>query len=258
MEALVQYEVRHQVAYITLNRPEKRNALNDHFVQALRAAFAKAAEDSSAKVIVLQAVGEVFCAGADLAYLQQLQKNTFEENLADSSQLKALFEEIYTHPKVVIAQVHGHAIAGGCGLAAVCDIVFAAPKAQFGYTEVRIGFIPAIVSFFLLRKIGEARGKELLLSGELISAEQACQYGLINYVVEAEELPERVRQYAERLCQLNSAQAMQSTKILIAKVQELPLAEALHWAATQNAHARESSDCRKGIAAFLNKEKIQW
>jgi methylglutaconyl-CoA hydratase len=200
----------------------------------------------------------VFCAGADLEYLQTLQKNTFEENLADSSHLKELFELIYTHPKIVIAQIHGHAIAGGAGLAAVCDFSFSVPEAQFGYTEVKIGFIPAIVMVFLLRKIGEGRAKELLLSGDLISAQKAKEYGLINYIVEAENLASEVEKFALHLCRNNSAQSLATTKQMIARVQEMPLSEALNFAAKQNATARESTDCKKGIASFLEKKSLEW
>src|SRR5690606_36237829 len=144
---------------------------------------------------VLNAAGEAFCAGADLAYLQQLQNFSFEENLTDSNQLKELFLNIYTHPKVVIAQVQGHALAGGCGLASICDWVFSVPEAKFGYTEVRIGFIPALVSVFLLRKLGEGAARELLLSGELIAAERAQAIGLINRVVSADKLEAEVNDF---------------------------------------------------------------
>ena len=146
--SLVIYSVQDRVGYITLNRPEKRNALSGEMVTELKAAFAKADEDESVKVIVLKASGEAFCAGADLAYLQQLQKFSLEENVKDSNHLKDLFLQIYQLKKVVIAQVQGHALAGGCGLATICDFVFAIPEAKFGYTEVKIGFIPALVSVF--------------------------------------------------------------------------------------------------------------
>ena len=256
--SFVEYAVKDRIATITLNRPDKRNALNEQVVGELKQAFAQAAEDGEAKVIVLAARGSAFCAGADLAYLQQLQQNTFEENLADSNHLKELFYQIYTHPKVVIAKIQGHAIAGGCGLATVCDFSFAVEEAQFGYTEVRIGFIPAIVKVFLLRKIGEGKSKELLLSGELISAEEAKAFGLINRVVKDDELDEVVSEFARRLVKKNSGQSMQFTKQMIARVQEMGLEEGLNHAAEQNAKARASEDCQKGIAAFLNKEKPSW
>jgi methylglutaconyl-CoA hydratase len=254
----VTYHVENRIAYITLNRADKRNALNFKVVEELKQVFKQAETDKDAKVIVLKANGKVFCAGADLEYLQTLQKNTFEENLADSSHLKELFEIIYTHPKVVIGQIHGHAIAGGAGLATVCDFSFAVPEAQFGYTEVKIGFIPAIVMVFLLRKIGEGRAKELLLSGDLISAQKALEYGLINFIVEPNELESRVQAFAQSLCENNSSQSMQTTKQMIAQVQEMALKEALSFAAKQNARARESEDCKKGIAYFLEKKTLKW
>lgn len=254
----VLYHCHNRIAYITLNRPDKRNALNFEVVSQLKSAFMLAKEDPDAKVIVLKAEGKVFCAGADLEYLQTLQSNTFEENLADSSHLKELFELIYTHPKIVIAQIHGHAIAGGAGLATVCDFSFSVPQAQFGYTEVKIGFIPAIVTVFLLRKIGEGQAKELLLSGDLISAQKAQEYGLVNYLVEEANLASEVEKFALHLCQNNSGQSLAATKQMIAKVQEMSLSEALNFAATQNATARESQDCKKGIAAFLEKKSLEW
>lgn len=255
---LIKYHVEQRIAYISLNRPEKRNALNPDLVKSLSAAFSKAKQDDSVKVIVLKAIGDVFSAGADLAYLQQLQQNTFDENIADSSALRELFYSIYTSPKAVIGQVEGHAIAGGCGLASVCDIIFSVPAAKYGYTEVKIGFIPALVACFLVRKTGEARTKELLLSGELIDAKTASAYGLINFIVEKEAIAESVRTYAEKLAAETSAQSVSLTKQLINMAQNLPLEASLDEAVRLNATARATEDCKRGISAFLNKEKISW
>ncbi|MFD2245677.1 enoyl-CoA hydratase/isomerase family protein [Pontibacter ruber] len=254
----INYFVKDRVGYITLARAEKRNALNYEVVSELKRAFAAAEDDDTCKVIVLRAEGKVFCAGADLEYLQRLQQYDYHENLADSTHLMELFRMIYTLKKVVIAQVHGHAIAGGCGLAAICDFVFTVPEAKFGYTEVKIGFIPAIVKVFLLRKIGESRAKQLLLTGDLISAEEAQAYGLVNYVVPAAELEDKIYAFAQKLCQENSRQSMEVTKEMIARVQEMSLEEGLKYAAEMNAVARGSEDCQKGIAAFLNKESLTW
>src|SRR5687768_308895 len=196
---LVDYKVQDRIGVITLNRPEKRNALSHELVADIKEALDHAEKDDHVKVIILKANGEAFCAGADLTYLQQLQKFTYEENLHDSNHLKDLFLKIHTHPKIVIAQVQGHALAGGCGLATVCDFSYVVPEAKFGYTEVKIGFIPALVAVFLLRKIGEAKSKELLLGGELISAEQALQIGLINKIVPAEKLEAEVLVLAKKL-----------------------------------------------------------
>ncbi len=254
----VHYEVKNRVGYVTLARAEKRNALNFEVVSELKQAFAIAEDDEACKLIVLRAEGKVFCAGADLEYIQRLQENDYHENLLDSTHLMELFRLIYTLKKVVIAQIHGHAIAGGCGLAAICDFGFTVPDAKFGYTEVKIGFIPAIVKVFLLRKIGESRAKQLLLTGDLISAEEAEKYGLVNYIVPAEELEERVFAFAQKLCTENSRQSMEVTKEMIARVQAMSLEEGLQYASEMNAVARGSEDCQRGIAAFLNKGQIKW
>ncbi|MCU0443154.1 MAG: enoyl-CoA hydratase/isomerase family protein [Bacteroidia bacterium] len=258
MSNLVLYEVNDRVGYITLNRPEKRNALSFELVQQLKDALVVAERDENCKVIVLKANGDAFCAGADLAYLQQLQSNTFEENLADSQHLMQLFQLIYHCKKIVIAQVQGAALAGGSGLATVCDFCFATPESTFGYTEVKIGFVPAIVMVFLVRKVTEQRAKQLLLTGEVFAADKALEYGLINKVVSSEELAETVNAFAQQLCVQTSAQSVGMVKEMLAEVQQLSLEEGLHYAANMNANARATADCQKGIAAFLNKEKIKW
>lgn len=260
LEALryLHYEVQDRLAYITLNRPDKRNALSAAVVTELKQAFDAAEDDDEVKIVVLRANGDVFCAGADLGYLQELQNFGYTDNLADSTHLMQLFHQIYTLKKVVIGQVQGHALAGGCGLAALCDLTFAVPEAKFGYTEAKIGFLPAIVSVFLLRRIGEARTKQLLLSGDVVSAAKALEYGLITFVVERDQLADAVRDYALRLCRENSAQSMEVTKEMLARLPELPLEEGLRYAAQRNAEARGSDDCKRGIAAFLNKERIEW
>lgn len=254
----IQYHIKDRVGYISLNRPEKRNALNFETVTELKEAFRQAEEDNSVKVIILTGLGKAFCAGADLAYIQQLQENTFEKNFEDSQHLMELFHQIYMLSKVVIAQINGHALAGGCGLATVCDFSFSVPEAKFGYTEVKIGFIPAIVKVFLLRKIGEGRAKDLLLSGRIFGAEEAKSYGLINEVVPADQLAQHVWDFAQKLCRNNSGQSMSLTKQMIGAVQEKSLEEALEYAAGMNAKARSNEDCKRGIAAFLNKKEIEW
>jgi methylglutaconyl-CoA hydratase len=255
---LVSFEVKDRVGYITLNRPEKRNALSPELVTELKRAFSLAENDPGVKVVVLKANGEAFCAGADLSYLQQLQNFSFEENLADSNSLKELFLKIYQLKKVVIAQVQGHALAGGCGLTTVCDFVFAVPEAKFGYTEVKIGFIPAMVLVFLIRKIGEQKARHLLLSGDLFQGNEVLQFGLANRLVEKVKLDEEVFAFAQKLILNNSQQSMAMTKKLIDEVQSMSLNEALDYAARSNADMRATEDCRKGIASFLNKQNLSW
>ncbi len=250
--------VQDRIRYITLNRAEKRNAFNFQLVTELKHAFHVAEEDENTKVIILNATGDVFSAGADLQYLQSLQNNSIEENLADSNHLKELYAAIYYHKKIVIAQVEGHAIAGGCGLATVTDFTFAVPEANFGYTEVKIGFIPAIVMVFLLRKVGETIAKELLLTGKLISAKEALNFHLINRVCSKETVKAEVRDFALKLCSETSGDSLSFTKKMISAVQNIADFAALDYAAEMNAEARMTKDCKKGIASFLAKEKIIW
>lgn len=254
----ISYQVKERIAYITMNRPEKRNAFNVALVNELKIAFQEAEKDANVRIVILGANGEVFSAGADLSYLQGLQKNSYEENLADSNNLKELYQHIYTFPKIVIAKVEGHAIAGGAGLATVCDFTFAVPDAKFGYTEVKIGFIPAIVMVFLLRKISEGKAKELLLTGNLISAKKAKKIGLLTAIFKADTIEEQVRDFALQLASGTSAQSIANTKLMMQKVPELALQEAFTYAAEMNAKGRETVDCKNGIQAFLNKEKIVW
>lgn len=258
MENLVLYQVAERIATITINRPEKRNALNPQLVAELTTAFIKASEDDQVKVVILNANGDAFSAGADLAYLQQLQHNTFEENVADSNHLKKLFTTIYYLPKVVIAQVEGHAIAGGCGLATICDIIFATPESNFGYTEVKIGFVPAIVSCFLKQKVSESIVKEILLTGKTLSAEQALKYNLINFVTNSSDIHQKTREFALSLCTESSGNSLMITKQLITQTVNPYLEKSLEIAVQINARVRESEDFKKGVSSFLKKEKINW
>lgn len=254
----IEFDVKDRIGTITSNRPDKRNALNFELVTALKDAFTLLEENNDVKVIVLKAKGPAFCAGADLAYLQKLQGYSYEENLKDSTHLKELYLKIYTLKKIVVAQVQGNALAGGCGLASVCDFVFAAEAAMFGYTEVKIGFIPALVMIFLLRKIGAGNAGWLLLSGELVPASEACRIGMVNKVVPSDKLEESVGEFVKKILVENSSQAMATTKQMMAQVQSIPLEDALTFAAEMNAHARSSEDCKKGIETFLNKQKVIW
>lgn len=258
MTELAQYTTENRVAYITLNRPEKRNALNPELVESLTDLFLRAGHDEAVKVVVLRAEGEVFSAGADLEYLQKLQNNTSQDDLEDTIAIKELLWNIYTLPKLVVAQVEGHAIAGGCGLAAVCDVVYAVPEAKFGYTEVRIGFVPALVACFLVRKLGEGRAKELLLSGDLIDAATASSYGLINFIEDKVRIASAVQAYAERMAVSVSGHSVALTKQLLHTAQNNSLEDSLEAAIKLNVQTRSSEDCKKGIASFLNKEKLGW
>jgi methylglutaconyl-CoA hydratase len=254
----IDYQVADRVANIILNRPDKRNAFNEGLVTELKDALQAAEHDNNVKIIRIKANGQVFSAGADLAYLQKMQAYSKEQNIADTTELAALFKYIYTHPKIIVAQVEGHAIAGGCGLATLCDFSFAVPEANFGYSEVKIGFIPAIVMVFLLRKIGEGKAKELLLTGKLLNAEEAKNFGLINAVISSDKIEEEVSNFIQKICVECSQEALAITKKMIAEVQQKSIEDALQYAAEMNAFARTTADCKKGIASFLTREKLVW
>lgn len=259
MERAVITQVNHQLGFITLNRPEKRNALSPQMISELVEAFSEMEADPEVKVVILQANGRAFCAGADLEYIQSLQNFTFEENLEDSHSLKRLFAQIYEFPKVVIAKVQGHALAGGCGLVTVCDFAFADSDALFGYTEAKIGFVPALVSVFLAEQIGHYRAAELLISGEMISAKKADEFGLITGHMSGDSLDHWVEhEFAAKLIRENSAFSMAETKRLLRSLGKEARDRALDAAAEANARARAHEDCKKGIAAFLTKNKPTW
>ncbi|MEZ4805454.1 MAG: enoyl-CoA hydratase-related protein [Bacteroidia bacterium] len=255
---MVLLNIENRIATLTLNRPEKRNALNDEMANILHQHLIELATNDDCKVLILKGNGEAFCAGADLGYLQQLQKNSFEENLADSMSLMKMFKALYEFPKVSIAQVQGAAFAGGCGLANLCDFCFATPESKFAYTEVKIGFIPAIVSVFLSPKIGENAAKRMLLTGEVFNAEQAKEMGLVTDVYEQELIGKLVEDFASRVSASTSAQSIQLTKALMNSIKALPLEKQLEMAARANAEARSTEDCQLGIKSFLNKEKLSW
>ncbi|MEZ5013235.1 MAG: enoyl-CoA hydratase-related protein [Chitinophagales bacterium] len=257
-EQYLEIHVDNKVGHIILNRPEKRNAFNAELISAMQHAFDAALENADIKVVVLKAHGDVFSAGADLAYLQELQNNSFEENLADSERLATLYKTIFTFPKPVIAQVQGHAIAGGCGLASVCDICYAVPEAKFGYTEVNIGFVPALVTVFLLRKLSDTHVRDLVLTGKLIPADEAARIGLITRVVDADKLQAEVDVLCQQIVEGVSRKSMSVTKELLHTLRDAHLDEELKIAARFNATMRETEDCKKGIASFLEKKKISW
>ena len=240
------------IARITLNRPEKRNALNPSVLKELAEAFIQLGSRSDIKVIILEANGKAFCAGADLEYLEHMSTYSITENLEDSLLLQKTFHTIFTCPKPVIAKVHGAAIAGGCGLATVCDFIIACKSALFGYSEVRIGFIPAIVMVYLIRKIGDTKARQLLLSAENISATDAEIVGLITECVSDEMLENRTMELAQILSS-NSSSSMALTKEMLNNLHGMSLESGLRYAASMNAFTRMTEDCKAGIHHFLHK-----
>lgn len=243
------------IGRIELNRPEKRNALNRLVVEELRRSLGELNESEELRAIVLSGAGPAFCAGADLAYLEELSRFGLQENMEDSAALAAMFRSIWESPAPVIARVHGPAIAGGCGLAAVCDISIAVREARFGFTEVGIGFIPAVVSAFVLRKGMQSRTRELLLNGKVIDAEEAWRRGLITSVVADEkELDEVVDDQLRRFRTVDR-EAVRLTKQMLTAMDGMTLDSSLDYAARLNAAARQLPGCREGIRRFLDSRR---
>jgi methylglutaconyl-CoA hydratase len=244
------------LATITLNRPDKRNAINYELIEDLLAALDEVAK-SPAVVLILTGAGRAFCSGMDLDNLQALTGRLPEQSLKDSETMARLFRSLYDFSKPTIAAVNGPAIAGGCGLATLCDFTLAVSDARFGYTEVRIGFVPAIVSTFLLRQIGEKHARDLLLTGRIIGADEAYRIGLINEIVPSERLLDRARELAEQLIE-NSPASLTCTKRLLSDYARQQLDTQIQAAVRENAASRATHDFREGISAFLEKRKPRW
>ncbi len=244
------------VATITLNRPDKRNAISFELIDDLLRALDDVAK-SEAIVLILTGAGKAFCSGMDLDNLKALLGRTPEENLQDSETMVQLFRSLYEFPKVTVAAVNGPAIAGGTGLALLCDFTLAVPEAKFGYTEVRIGFVPAIVSTFLLRQVGEKQARDLLLTGRIFGADEALRMGLITEVVAADNLTNRTRELADVLLQ-NSAASLRATKQLLTDHARAELDTQIDAAVRENAAIRTTADFREGISSFLEKRKPVW
>jgi methylglutaconyl-CoA hydratase len=252
----IQLAYEGKVAIITLNRPEKRNAISFELIDDLVRALEEVAK-SQAIVLILTGAGKAFCSGMDLENLKALLGRAPEQNLQDSQTMVQLFRSLYEFPKVTIAAVNGPAIAGGTGLALLCDFTLAVPESRFGYTEVRIGFVPAIVSTFLLRQIGEKQARDLLLTGRIFGAEEALRLGLINEIVPPEDLLTRTRQLAASLME-NSASSLRATKQLLTDHARKELDAHIDAAVRENAAIRKTADFREGISAFLEKRKPVW
>ena len=244
------------IATLALNRPEKRNAISFALLDELLAAFDEV-EASHAQVLILTGAGKAFCAGLDLEELKSLLGKTHAENQNDSGRIARVFRRLYDFPRPTIAAVNGAAIAGGTGLATMCDFTLAVPEAKFGYTEVRIGFIPAVVSSILVWQIGHKAARDLLISGRIFDAAEAHRLGLVNEVVESAQLLTRARELAATL-QENSPSSMRATKALINSFIGQDLDRQFADSIAQNARARTTADFREGITAFLEKRKPKW
>jgi methylglutaconyl-CoA hydratase len=248
----VLYQVEAAVARIMLNRPEKRNALNEALIADLKNALRQANDDAAVRVVVVTGAGADFCSGADLAALQKISQASIADNAEDARSLMELFLLMRQVAVPVVAAVRGRALAGGCGLASACDIVLASTSARFGYPEVKIGFVPAMVMAILRRNISEKRAFELLTTGAEISVEQAQQLGLVNHVFEDAEFDSQVASYVSVFERLSKS-AVSLTKSLLYQTDGMAFSDALATGVDVNVIARMTDDCQKLVAKFLKK-----
>ena len=246
------YSVDRGAARITLNRPDKRNALDAEIIAEVKDAVDKAATDDNVRVVVISGAGKDFCSGADLAALRRISEATVMENVADARHFAELFVSMRRHPQPIIAVVRGRALAGGCGLATACDIILAARSAQFGYPEVNIGFIPAMVMAVLRRSVSEKRAFELITKGEIMSAQEAADIGLINRVFPDDEFEAKVDEYVAQMA-AKSASAVMLAKSLLYHMDSMTFEAALEAGVQLNAITRMTEDCKRGVERFLKK-----
>ena len=252
MYSSVLYAVDGGIVRITLNRPEKRNALNAAVIAELKQAFAAADADSSVRVIVLTGAGKDFCSGADLEALDRVSQAGVLDNMADARSMAELFLQMRNHSRPVVAAVHGRALAGGCGLATACDIVLASESAKFGYPEVNIGFIPAMVMAILRRSVGEKAAFELITLGRVVPAARMAELGVVQSVFPDEDFERSVAEYAAELAS-KSASAVSLSKRLLYHMDAMSFEGALEAGVQANAIARQTEDCRRGVEKFLAK-----
>ena len=249
---MIKFEIKDEIGILTLNRPEKRNALHPELVQQMKSKLNEVQKNQSVKVLIITGEGKAFCAGADLEYLNKLKNYSSIENEKDSRDLAELFLMLYNFQKPVIAAVNGAALAGGCGLASVCDLIVAdEANATFGYPEVKIGFIAGVVSTFLIRRVGEGLAKHLLLSGEIIEAERAYEIGFVNYL--NSNVLELALDLASKL-KNNSIKSMEMTKNIIRSISGLTVEEAVEYCIGLNTISRTTEDFKNGLNNFLTKK----
>ena len=245
------------VLRLTMNRPQVHNAFNSEMIRELAAAFDEAKKDANVRLVVLTGAGESFCAGADLNWMREIIRYSYEQNLRESRELAELMHSIYALPKPTIARINGAVIGGGTGLFSACDIVIASDRARFGLSEVKIGLIPAAIGPYVIRRIGESAARELFLTGERFDAQRALEIGLVNKVVVHEALDEKVAEVV-RLLLSSGPEAIARCKELLQKVPAMGLDEAKSYTAEMIAGLRVSPEGQEGMAAFLEKRKPKW
>jgi len=247
------YKVDSGIAEIMLNRPEKMNSLDEQLIHDITGLVNDFAVNEEVKVIIITGAQGNFCSGLYLDYLRKISDYDILQNKDDSRKFKNMLLTIYNSPKPVIAKVRGYCLAGGCGIASACDMIIADETAKFGYTEVKIGFIPAIVMLFLLKRVSETHAKDLLLTARMVTSDEAFRMGLINQYVSSGDLDNAVNNICETL-KNNSGTSLKLTKEMFSNIAGMSFEEALEYACDLNAITRMTPDCKDGISKFLNKK----
>ena len=253
----IKYTIKNKTAWITLNRPEIHNAFNETMIAELLELYKKLEQLEDVRVVVLTGEGKSFCAGADLNWMGGVIKYSYEQNLQESLQLAELFYTMYSLPKPTIAMVNGAAIGGGAGMVAVNDLVIASDRAKISFSEVKIGLVPACISPYVIRKVGENGSRELFLSGERIDAQKAFDFGLVNRIAPHDELKQTVDHQIEQLIS-SGPHALAICKDLLEKVPQMSLEQAKTYTAETIAALRVSDEGQEGMKAFFEKRKPQW
>ncbi len=256
-EPPILYDVDPPAAFITLNRPERRNAINGELVAGLHAALDRALDDDAVRAVILTGAGSSFCSGLDLVEVKGNEGFAYEEHLANADLLARLFRRLRTFEKVTIAAVNGPALASGCGMATLCDFTLSTGSGRFGFPEVRYGFVPAVVSVYMRGIVSEKRLREMLLTGRLFSADEANEIGLISEVVPADQLLQRGREIAAVIAR-NAPLSIQMTKELLETLPGMEIDRALKASVEYNARMRETQECHEGVTAFLEKREPGW
>jgi methylglutaconyl-CoA hydratase len=244
------YDIENKIARVTFNRPEVHNAFNDIMIKELSMVFDDIARNPDVRVVVVTGKGKSFCAGADLNWMRRVKDYSYEDNLKESLELADMLYKIYASPKPIIARVNGTAIGGGTGLVAVCDIAIAAERAKFSFSEVKLGLIPACISPYVIKKCGEGKCREFFLTGERLTADKACNAGLINAVVELEGIDTFIDELVGKLVS-SGPEAIKSCKELLRKVSEMSIHEAKNYTAEIIAQLRISAEGQEGMVAFF-------
>jgi methylglutaconyl-CoA hydratase len=258
MYQLIECTIKDRVGYITLNRVENGNALNELLIAELKHAVLLAEQTPEVKIVIINAKGGVFSEGLEVGELQKLQNESLERNFEHFVELGELYKTIYRASKIYVAQIEGNAFSTGLGLANVCDFAFAVPEAKFAFREVKLGLVPAVISYFLLRKVGEMRTKEILLGGDLLSSQQAVDYQLINQIISKEEIHSFVFDFAQKLVRENADAALALTKKLIADMQLFPIEEGVAFSAKMSAYNMAGEEAKLGIMSLVNQQTKEW